>query len=257
MQVVGFSREKKADEVTEDDYFDAVCSIDGGPSRRRLKHQMNFMYHGIDFRGLRVLDIGGGRGLHSFYAAAKGAAYILNLEPEDKGSSHRATTEFAAIRNALNASNVDLCPETFQAADLGQGPFDLIILQDCVNHLDEDACIALRRDREAQAKYRDLFAKVSAAGTLGATVVLSDCSSSNLYPLLGLKNPFDAGIEWHKHQPPWVWSTLLKDTGFTVGPVRWQSPSKLGRVGAVFFANAAMSYLFTSQFVLTASVQRT
>ena len=53
-------------------------------SAGNLRFHIKNVFNGIDFAGKRVLDIGGGNGVFSFYAASSGAEYVICLEPEDK-----------------------------------------------------------------------------------------------------------------------------------------------------------------------------
>ena len=70
-------------------------------SKRRLRYQMNYLYDGIDSVGKTVIDIRGGSGIHSYYAACCGAKSVVCLEPEGAGSSHGAWSQFQELGSIL------------------------------------------------------------------------------------------------------------------------------------------------------------
>src|SRR5438067_4566581 len=55
---------------------------------------MQSLFRGVQFDGKRVLDIGGGDGIYSFYAAARGATEVMCLEPEARGAIPGAANIF-------------------------------------------------------------------------------------------------------------------------------------------------------------------
>lgn len=236
-------------------YFDAVKKEGLHSDSARLRSQMEFLYGDVDFRGKAVLDIGGGNGIHSFYAASCGAREVVCLEPEDSGSSKGVSDQFRRLGMALGCRNVRIEPIPLQAFPYGTGRFKIIILHDSINHLDEDACIALRGDARSQSAYRVLFAKIFALSAEGASVIICDCSRYNFFPLLGARNPFDPGIEWHKHQAPQTWIALLLEAGFANSQIAWSSPNRLGRWGRALLGNKCMAYFFTSHFRLAMEKQ--
>lgn len=233
-----------------DRFFAVIQSRFGGRSRERVRHQMNLMYQQINFEGATVLDIGGGIGLHSFYASSRGARSVTVIEPEADGGHDRMIETFEALRADMGLGNVELIRTRFQDyVALGQS-FDVVMIQDAINHFDEDACITLRTSAQSRQSYERIFEEISALVAPGGRLVLSDCSSRNLYPLLGRKNPFDPQIEWHKHQPPFVWADLGQKHGLNKSALRWSSPARFGAWGKAIFGNALGAWFFTSHFVL-------
>ena len=217
----------------------------------RLRHQMDFQYKSIKFDGLRVLDIGGGNGIHSFYAAASGASEILIIEPEDDGSTAGVLAQFDVWKKELGDPNVQLLKATVQDYEHSGQPFDLIIIQDAINHLDEEACVKLRHDKKSRKNFERIFSKLASVSHSGTILHFSDCSSRNFYPAMGMKNPFDPGIEWEKHQPPHVWINMLQKVGFQLIEKRWSTPTRLGGLGKLASGSSLLAYFFTSHFVVT------
>jgi len=80
-------------------YFDHIVELRFFPSVKRLKFHLNFLFKDIDFKDKNVLDIGGGVGIHSFYAACMGARKVICLEPELAGSSTKLKEKFNSINS--------------------------------------------------------------------------------------------------------------------------------------------------------------
>jgi SAM-dependent methyltransferase len=222
----------------------------------RLRVYNEFLFSGIRFEERSVLDIGGGTGLFSFYAAACGARSVVCLEPDTAGSTTGQTSRFEHISKVLNLSSVRLIQQTLQEFDADPGSFDVILMHNSVNHLDEQACVRLRQDRAAASLYSDLFRKVAKLASEGADLIVTDCSSQNFFPLLGLQNPVARTIDWRKHQPPEVWRRILCNSGFGEPRVRWSSLNCLGRLGWWILGNKPAAFFLASQFRLQMRKQR-
>lgn len=233
-----------------DRYLETMVAEKIYGDRARLKFYLDSLFRNVSFTDKVFLDIGGGVGLFSFYAAAKGARRVLCLEPEFEGSRSAVTEKFEAAKQSLGYENVELRKIPFQALDPTAEKFDIVFLHNSINHLDEEACIHLLSDTRHQTTYRNLFAKLFAISNHGARLIVCDCSRYNFFPMLGLKNPFARSIEWHKHQAPEVWAQLLKDVGFTDPKIRWSSFNSLGNLGRLF-RNKPMAFFFHSHFCLT------
>jgi SAM-dependent methyltransferase len=224
---------------------------ENGHSPDRLRFYLDYLFHNVELHGATMLDVGAGDGNYSFYAASAGAAKVVSLEPTQAGSSAGVAGTFERTAALLHLDKVQLVRERFQDYDPVDTKFDVLLLHASVNHLDEDACIHLHRDREAQKTYLTLFRKLAALSTPGAKLIVVDCSRRNLYPDLGLRNPFAPSIEWHKHQPPELWACLLSQVGFAKPEIRWNSFNRLGRVGRLLLGNRIAAYTLNSLFSLT------
>lgn len=239
------------DAKTMEKYLQAVLGVGLYGNRGNLEYHLKRLFEGIDFQNKRVLDIGGGAGLYSFYAASRGAESVLCLEPEGEGSSSRSIERFREVRERLQWGNVRLATVTFQEFGAAGEAFEVILLYNSINHLDEAACIRLLRDDRARASYRQIFLKVSVLAKAGAKLVLCDCSRYNFFAGLNLRNPFAPDIEWHKHQAPGVWVRLLGEAGFVNPKVRWSSFNRLRGAGRILFGHAWTAYFLYSHFCLT------
>ena len=229
-----------------------LAAIDEPPGRaRRRKAEFDFLFGDDLLAGKSVLDIGAGSGKHSIYAAYAGASRVVALEPEVAGSTAGSTTRLTEAADMLGLdTRIRLVPATLQEYESEGEQFDIVLLNASINHLDEDACIRLPRDAEAQARYRRLFAKIAGLARPGATLLAVDVAPTNLFRTLRLKNPLVPTIEWEKHQPPNAWASLLSDVGFADPRVRWGVPNILGSAGQTLLGSRAGAYLFASVFRL-------
>jgi SAM-dependent methyltransferase len=216
----------------------------------RLHTYCQYLYRDVPLNGMQVLDIGAGSGVFSLYAAAAGASRVVCLEPEAAGSREGKLATFGRVVEASGIQSVEMRDVTLQDYDSGGERFDLLLLHGSINHLDEPACIELRKNPEALRTYEGLFASMAELTAPGGHLLLVDATSDNLWPRLGLKNPMAPWIEWHKHQPPEVWRGLAEAAGFRYCCTQWSTPSVLGSVGRVLLGNRIGAYLTLGAFRL-------
>jgi SAM-dependent methyltransferase len=203
----------------------------------------------VDVTDRRVLDVGGGNGLHSFYAAIMGAREVVCLDPEAAGSTSGATREFERIQQAVPGLPVVRDPSTLEQYRAAEG-FDVIFMNASINHIDEDACMRLLEDPKARETFRRVFAHIGALVKPGGRLVVADCTRHNFFAALGLKNPLCPEIEWHKHQAPELWSHLLLEAGFRNPGVTWIPLYRYGKAVRALSSNKAAAYFLRSFFRL-------
>jgi 2-polyprenyl-3-methyl-5-hydroxy-6-metoxy-1,4-benzoquinol methylase len=216
----------------------------------RLRTYGEYLYRDIPLKGASLLDIGGGSGVFSLYAAASGASRVVCLEPEAAGSLKGKREKFLEVAHACGITGVEMRPDTLQDFDAGGERFDVVLLHASINHLDEDACIRIRRDPAAREVYRRLFEMIAGLIVPGGHLLMTDCTPNNLWPALHLKNPMAPWIEWHKHQPPEVWRDLGQEVGLRPYSLRWTAPSMLGGFGRVLMGNRLGAYITIGAFRL-------
>ena len=232
-------------------YYDIACAAAGFSSPASFRFYLDRLFGGIAFTDKRVLDIGGGSGAYSFYAAAAGAKDVVCLEPVAAGAPAGITTGFQSLHARLPfLGNVRLEPTTLQSFEPRGLTFDVIIMHASINHLDEDACVHLLDDEGARGRYRAVFRKIALLSSPGARLVAVDCSRYNFFALLGLRNPFSPDIEWHKHQSPHVWARLLAETGFVNPRITWNNRRMRNAAVRLLLGNRVASYFQSSQFCL-------
>lgn len=193
----------------------------GYSSLKRYRAKAKFLFNGVQLVGKRVIDVGCGRGAFSLWTAFHGASYVKGLEPEGQGSTFGTLSTFQSLIASLGFSDkvevFDLCLE-----ELSAGPnFDIIIMYNVINHLDEDAVIHLHNDNKAWLRYlaiaRHLRGLLHAKGWL----ILADCGRRNFWRTLGIPSPMAPSIDWEKHQEPPVWIELFTQAGFRLHDWRW------------------------------------
>lgn len=221
------------------------------PNESRLRRYTRLVFDGVPLRGRSLLDIGGGSGMMSFYAAASGAAPVVCLEPSAAGSNPRMDEDFRKWQAGMGSDvHVRLVRETLQELDPADARFDIILVHNAINHLDEDACARLSSDPEARARYHDIFTKLADLTPPGGDLIISDAARRNAWNMLGLQSPFAKTINWEIHAQPSVWADLAAEAGFMCSGITWRTHNRLGDVGQRALGNRVGSWLTNSMFIL-------
>lgn len=210
------------------------------------------LFNGIELGGKNVLDIGGGIGLTSFYAASCNATQVDLLEPLSDGSGNVTIEKFIKMKNGLPelSKKINHINSTFQNFETNKVKYDVIVLHNSINHLNEEACINLLEQESAMKEYVGYFEKLSQLLNKGGRIIIADCSNLNFYNFIGLTNPLARSIEWHKHQKPETWAAILAQTGFSSSTIKWSSFKQLRFLGKILFSNKIASYFLTSHFII-------
>jgi len=200
-----------------------------------------------------MLDIGCGNGIYSLYALERGASYIVGLEPLLAGSDNIK----AGIANKLAIefgahSGVNFLQNTLHdyISDMHEQVFDIVLLHNSVNHLDELNVAKLEKDTKARDLYRHLFCGLYDLVKPRGVLIITDCSRHNFWKYIGLKNPFAGSIEWGKHQSPYLWALILEEANFRSPYITWGGPMRLKGFGRVLFGNRIAAYFYNSFFRL-------
>ena len=193
----------------------------------RMMRYLDWCFEGVDFRDKSVLDIGGGNGIYSFYSRLKGSSSVLNLEPFAAGSTIFDFDGTEAIDNlSISVSN-----QTIQDFSSNE-KFDVIILHDSINHLDELMFEKIDQDKNKFSEYKKLVNKIVSLLTSDGLIVVTDCSKRNFWGDLGLKSPFAPTIDWHLHQTPQLVEKLFEDH-LVKTKLRWSPFKRFGYFGRV------------------------
>lgn len=215
-----------------------------------LKSYIDYLFDGIALANKRMLDVGAGTGVFSAYAALSGATEVVGLEPGAQGSESGARDTFTEVCADLELKNVQVLGQRLEEFFPFPESFDVILLNNSINHLDEAACVTLQVDPEARERYQCLFTRLGSLARPGAILVATDCSSGNFFPDHGIRSPFAPTIEWHKHQHPSVWARELAKAGFRDPSIRWTPPLYIGGLGEVVFGSETAAYFLESHFRL-------
>lgn len=235
-------------------FYDLAIARKMYSNKPKLKFRLDYLFKNVCFANKKVLDVGGGIGLLTFYAAVKGAKKAVCLEPESAGSSNGMINKFNEIKNAFEFPlPVEHLPLTLQdyLQLIDDAAYDVIILHNSINHLDEEACINFRWSKSSYNTYKSIFTQVYKKMSPGGKLIVVDCSCNNFLNAIGVKNYLNPNIEWHKHQAPETWIGLLKEIGFKNPKIEWGSPNRLGKAGRLLMGNSFVSYLGQSHFKFT------
>lgn len=236
----------------ETQFKDAVAAVIPSPgAARRFRNSVEAIFGGVQLRGANVLDVGGGSGLHSFYAAVHGAAEVVCLEPGADGALAEYSDPTVRSAAGVDSTLVRFLPLKLQDFVSDPKRFDIVLLHNSINHLDEQGCMKLPDDADSLVSYKRLFEKLAGLANDNALIIVTDCSSKNFFGLARVKNPFAPTIEWQKHHPPSIWANLLQEAGFIDPRVRWLVPQRLGRPGQTLLGNQVCAYFLSSYFKLT------
>ena len=212
----------------------------------------DYVFRGVDIRGQRLLDVGGGTGLASFWAVMQGgAAEALVLEPVMEGSDPEVPRRFEAMDAALGQpGRVRFQPIVLEDLDPAEGTFDTVLLHQSINHIGEAYVADLPVNLAGQQHYHAFFDVLAERTAPGGTLIVMDSSNRNFFDDLGRRSPFVPTVEFRIHQPPKQWSGMLAQHGFEQVRITWLTRREAGRVGTVLLRNRLAAYLTTSFFVL-------
>lgn len=236
--------------MTEQASLFDVLRAEGVNPRKWLK-RYDDVFSDVEILGETVLDIGAGAGWASFYCAYRGAKHVTAIEPQGDGSRDDMLEQFRRVRSALGFDDViDLFVGTFEDFKPTR-KFNLLVINNAINHFNESACARLHKDPSAKEEYRPLFEKLASLAGHCTSLVVTDCSRRNLWGDLGLKSPVAPTIEWDKHQTPEVWASLLSEHGFELDRIGWLPVLPLGLPGRIMGTNRLGAYCLNSHFRLT------
>ena len=232
----------------EQKYLNIISKNGIYPDKKNLSLHLRNIFDGIDFSEKKVLDIGGGTGIHTFYAAIKGATHVDCLEPELDGSYHGMRENFHRLKTELNLKNVHMHSVTFQDYETQITDYDLILTYNVINHLDEEACKTLDTSENSRHAFIEMFQKCHSMMSSGGMMLVADCGRGNLFGDLGVYNPFASDIDWKIHQEPDFWISLMEKAGFVATSKQWSTFNSLGNLGKTLFGNRFFSYITFSHF---------
>lgn len=228
----------------------ADLAVSAGYRRQTWTGKYRSLLKGVDLQGKTVLDVGAGSGWGSFYAALRGARRVVMVEPQAEGSRGYMLELAESIRSKLELNSVvEIVPRRLEEASIEE-LFDVVILDNVINHLNESACLAMHHDWNARKAYWPLLNRLNALMLRRGTIVVTDCGNRNFFGDLGLRSPFAPSIEWEKHQQPEKWALLLSECGFVDPKISWSPVFRLGGVGNALARVPGSHYMTNSHFRL-------
>jgi cyclopropane fatty-acyl-phospholipid synthase-like methyltransferase len=229
------------------DRIELAARRSGYANEFRYRTRGQSLFNGVLLAGAHVLEVGCGTGAWSLWAALHGAERVVALEPETDGSTSGTLATLRRSIGMLGLEEKVVASEQFlQDLPRQQRPFDVVVMYDVINHLDEEAVTRLHHDRAAFDRYVAAFQKLHEQMRTGGWLIVADCARNNFWNQLGQKSPFAPPIEWHKHQNPQVWIDVLQSAGFTFSDLAWSPLQPFPRATS----NWLVQYLTCSHFVL-------
>lgn len=232
------------------DFYQLVSEKGYYSSAKRLQFYLeNQLFQGVDFNGKTLIDIGGGNGLFGFYAALNGAKKVTVMEPEFDGSSAGMIREFNELKELLGGpENISHTTGVLEDFDRANHSFDFILMHNSVNHINEEACVTLTKDKESDEIYQKFLLKLKEICQANTELIICDAARNNFWSDIAMSNPFTPQIEWQKHQNPNVWGKVFAKAGFKTEATKWTSPNQLGHIGKILLGNKLGAYLTISHF---------
>ncbi len=160
------------------------------------------------------------------------------------------------MKAGLDAPNLELFEDIVQNYDCGERKYDIVLMHNTVNHLDEPMCEQLHYSSKAKRIYRDIFKHISSMMSPGGKLIIADCSRHNFFQLIRLKHPITPQIEWKKHQAPKTWVSILDPLGFVKEDLSWTVAYPLRKFSLLLSNRIAAFFLF-SHFRLVLKYQGT
>lgn len=195
-----------------------------------------------------VLEITAGPGWVSLFAASQGANLVFTVAATERDQVRLGS--LAAEAELLGLDQVEVATRPFSTQDIGTLAFDVVVLRASVTWLDPESSWTLENDSSSRTRYEEIWQRIWEATRPGAQVVIFDVSRRNLWPSLGLRNPFARDTDWERHPPPSVWTELLQDTGFEQPEVEWMVPAPLETMSRALPAGVA-AHAVRSRYRLT------
>lgn len=236
--------------------FEQISDLIGG---RKTPHHIEYncrqAFEDINLVGKNVLEIGAGEGILSAYTA-QFAKHVTAIEPEAAGSTEGYSSVIKHIKKQLGFANLELFQDIVQNFDCAERKYDIVLMHNSVNHLDEPMCEKLHYSSEAKNAYQNIFKHISSMMSLGAKLIIADCSRHNFFQMIHMKHPITPQIEWEKHQAPKTWVNILEPLGFVKEELSWTVAYPLRKFSLLLNNRTAAFFLF-SHFCLVLKYQDT
>ncbi len=210
----------------------------------------NYIFEGVNLKNKSLLDLGGGNGIASFFAAHSDKSCKCTIvDPFEDGSNTLMNTQYKVL-SKLYGNAVKLHKGYIESLPTDE-KFDLILLHNSINHIGEDIIADIESSQEHWKEFSSRLEPIIMKAKKGATIIVADCSNRNFWNDLGVKNPLAPTIEWHLHKPPRVWQKMLEKFECKHLRTKWTSRRELLFFGKFLLANKFLGYFTTSHFVST------
>jgi SAM-dependent methyltransferase len=234
--------------------FAAILAEDGHENFEGFLNSYDQYFSGVPLDGRRILDVGSGKGHLSLYMALRGGI-VTSMEPEMWGSTPGASSlqdgRARRLGVELRFLNAD-----FNTWDPGGQRFDVIVLENCINHLYESPYSAMSH-APTFAAYETIARKLHLLLTPGGVAVASDASRYAFFTMTkkwGMRRPWNwtpTSINWRVHQNAGTWVKIFRSAGFSRTRIDYPLPRALRPLGPLV-QNPLTNFFLHGRFVLKA-----
>ncbi len=236
-------------------FFDVAVRSNAYTKPGRLRTFLNYIFEGVSFQERNVLDVGGGTGLLTIWAAVNGASAVC-LEPESAGATQNVRKVFERMKGEISSNlQASISPEYVQdyLASCDR-KFDVIVMANSINHIAEKECSTLLENESSRKAYITFFEQAKSHLNPGGLLIVTDCDRKNFFGDLGFRSPVMPSIDWSIHQSPTTWGGLMEQAGLRVTSIKWTTPNFLGSLGQALLGNRVAAYFLFSHFRVVAQV---
>lgn len=208
---------------------------------------MDYVSGDINISGKSILDVGAGGGQLSEYFLRRDAGEVVALEPEDAGSDYAGADFDELQKRGTEYDSLKAVSTTFQGFDPDTS-YDLVVLHNVINHLNESSVRSLHKNQAARETFRGIIEDLAKSVTRGGQLIICDSGRSGLWRHVPI-SLFD-NIEWNKHQDPDVWVGLFTEYGFEREVCEWTPIFGHGGVVRRLTGNKLAAFVRTAHFRL-------
>lgn len=206
-----------------------------------------YIFEGFDLSHKKVLDLGGGNGIASFFLSHYSkTCEIFLVDPYKSGSNKLMKNQFLNFSSIYKKSNITHYNSLEELPKYIK--FDLILLHNSINHIGEDLILNLD-NKDKLNEYMDRLYLVLDKAKVESNIIISDCSNKNFWNDIGVHNFFAPTIQWHLHKEPSFWQNIFYQLGCSHIRTKWTSRREFLSLGKYVFANKFLSYFINSHFV--------
>ena len=138
--------------------LETAARLLGYANAKRYWRRGTFLFQGVSLQAASVLDVGCGTGTWAIWAAMNGAATSVGIEPEADGGKQGTLESFRRnIRTLDLEGQVEAYSSTLQNFSPHHRKFDVVVMYNVINHLDEDAVTTLHKNQRMALRYVDLL----------------------------------------------------------------------------------------------------
>ena len=209
----------------------------------------NYIFKDVDLNNKKIIDIGGGNGIASFYAINSSptcSAWVV--DPIAEGSNNSMLNQYENLKKLFNSNRIVFHRDFLETLEQPK-MFDIIIMHNSINHVGESLIKDVLEKKEVYDEFKNIIKNITTRLCPNGILIISDCGKFNFLGNLGLINPIAPTIDWSIHLEPEFWQKMIMENDFSLIKTEWTARRELGSLGKKFLANRLCSYFLNSHFV--------